>query len=901
MKKTIITSLLVAFAAQANAQSILAENSLPTIVVPHKQTVSYAERTLCLDVVANVDYTISDDATWIETKLGNDGKVYVHMTANPDITNRAGNITFTNEEHGLSETFTVVQGRNESVETVPGDIFIKPSGGSVNSQQGSSGWDKTIDGDLGSMWHTAWSGFNVSESNPAILEYQFSDVDLIEYINYIPRSGGGNGSFGLVDVYTKCVGNSDYVLHGSYDWKQSASARTIKFDGGLKKPRAIKFVIKSGAGNFASCAEMQFGAKNPETEACFSIFADDLLTTLKEGTTQADIDNIDNDFSRLLAQKIFDGNYATEYRVAEYEPFTHYDVLTALWCTSGKRYSQYEGVTGINISKGKHAIIVSGIPANESVELKVTAWYVGKIGSNFDGGNPETVTYVLKNGFNVIEYTNDWDGLAYVCYYTENDVNTVPSIKVHFVNGEVNGYLSPDKTNDEMYEICANAKNTCMDILGKKVQQVWSAKGLRDYCKDINGQPRGYRQYIAVIDSLIQWEHDEIGFTKYDRIPKNHTMAYVNYTYYMFQGGLGVSFHVDQESRVLNCQNIMKRDDDAIWGLSHEWGHQHQMHPYLCWNGLGEVSNNIFSYYNIMHMGYNSSDKINDWPRARSLFYDDAQTKDGKQVSTSRHLAYENVKNDPYLFSYSPKMRALCEAMRDSVVTSYAANPLRAVALHDLVPYQKSGSSINVGFILNSFIMLGNYAKIYLQKPGAEAGKKYLDFYPDLFEALRRMKYEGGSDIEKQDGWDKYELIFHAQYGTIDNGYSLLKSQYPNSSWIKDNYVTATSRGYGENIVPAMLNFIRKASRLYGYNLFPYFERHGYLRNVALHVNDYSWGYYVLTTEMYDEFKADMDALVADGTLKEMPADMVQKMMYCQDLNDKKAGITRYPTPVVPN
>ena len=337
MKKTIISSILLAFAAQASAQVALAENSLPTIAVPHKQTISYAERTLSIDVVANVDYTVTDDASWIETKIGNDGKVYIHATANPEITSRAGNVTFANEAHGITETFTIVQGRNESVETVPGDILIIPSGGSVNSQQGSSGWDKTIDGDINSMWHTAWSGFNVSESNPAILEYQFSDVESIEYINYIPRSGGGNGCFGLVDVYTKCYGDSDYVLYASYDWKGAGSARTIKFEGGLKKPRAIKFVIKSGAGNFASCAEMQFGAKNPETEACFSIFADDLLTTLKEGTTQTDIDNVENDFSRLLAQKIFDGTYSTEYRVASYEPYVHYDVLTALWCTSGKR------------------------------------------------------------------------------------------------------------------------------------------------------------------------------------------------------------------------------------------------------------------------------------------------------------------------------------------------------------------------------------------------------------------------------------------------------------------------------------------------------------------------------------------------------------------------------------
>jgi hypothetical protein len=438
-----------------------------------------------------------------------------------------------------------------------------------------------------------------------------------------------------------------------------------------------------------------------------------------------------------------------------------------------------------------------------------------------------------------------------------------------------------------------------MDIMGKRVQHIWTSNGLRDYCKATDGKSLGYRQFIAAIDSLIQWEHDELGLVKYGRQPKNHSMTYVNFTYYMFQGGFGVSFHCDQESRVLNCKNIMYNDDDAIWGLSHEWGHQHQMHPYLCWSGTGEVSNNIFSYFNIMHMGYNRSDKINDWPQARNLFYNDEATKDGKQISRARHLAYENAKNDAGLFSYSPKMREMCLAMKDSTITAYKTDPLRALALHDMLV----DKNFHVGHILHSFIMLGNYAKLHLQKPGAADGVKYLDFYPDLFESLRRMQQENGSDIEKSGAWDKYELIFHAQYGTMDGGYDLLKKNFPNSSWITDKYVTQLSHmyGYGENIVPAMLNFIRKASRLYGYNLFPYFERHGYLRTIALHVNDYSWGYYVMTKEMYDEFKADMQALVDDGTLKAMSDTMVKNMMYTSDLNDRANNITRYPTPNIPN
>ena len=65
------------------------------------------------------------------------------------------------------------------------------------------------------------------------------------------------------------------------------------------------------------------------------------------------------------------------------------------------------------------------------------AWYVGKIGGNFDGGDPHTTTYSLRNGINVIDYTYDWDGLAYICYYADEHPEKYAPIKVHFVNGQV--------------------------------------------------------------------------------------------------------------------------------------------------------------------------------------------------------------------------------------------------------------------------------------------------------------------------------------------------------------------------------------------------------------------------------------------------------------------------------
>lgn len=373
-------------------------------------------------------------------------------------------------------------------------------------------------------------------------------------------------------------------------------------------------------------------------------------------------------------------------------------------------------------------------------------------------------------------------------------------MKVHFINGQVNGILTPDKTNNEMYKLCANAKSMFMDCYGKKVHSVWTSKGLKDYCRATDGS-YGYRQFMNTLDSLIEWEHDVLGFKKYNRVPDNHTFAYVNYTYYMFQGGLGVSFHNDQERRVLNCDQIINHDDDCIWGLSHEWGHQHQMHPYFCWGGVAEVSNNVNSYANIMRMGYRSSDKINHWPAARKHFLEDNEFSTRTKYSPGRKGAYE----DRELFSWNSKLYQLCTAMKDSLIYPVSENKLRGAHISD----------VGVGEVLCPMIML--YA--YFTTNG------YPDFAPDWYESLRQNDDENGSQIEKQGEVDKYELIASAQNSNKNGKLAVLRSKFPNSTWVKNNYITETQCNPYRNYAPFMLNWIRKTSRLTGYNLFPYFEQ----------------------------------------------------------------------------
>lgn len=883
-------------AVPANGQTVLPEATAPMIVVPHQQTISYRERTLCYDVTASIPFEVSIDKDWASLIKSTDGTIYIHVSRNMQPTARTANITFSNVEQNVSETLVLTQGRDESVMELPSDIQVFSSSQSgTNAQSNEFDIKKTVDNDLTTFYHTRRTPtkFVVSPETPAVLTYNFKNIEKIDYVVYNPRQDdNSNGNFREVEVYIKKQGEASYTLYGKYDWRGSGAASIVKFDkleeGTLQNPASIQFKVLSGQGDYATCAEMQFFVNNPSKDNATDIFTDEVYSGLKPGITADDVDKISNPFFKGLATQMLEGKYDTHYRVAEYPCFISYVTLSEQWNAPGKYYDQMQGVTGINIAKGKHAVAVSGIPDGMNVSLKIVAWYSKELNSEGVGAGPATYSYPLRNGLNTIEYQSNFDGLAYICYYADENPENYPDIKVHFINGEINGYLSPEKSNEEMLQLCQNARNRCIDVYGKKVHSVWQAQGLRDYCKASDGRSLGYRQYMNILDSLIQWEHRLLGFEKYNRVPKNRTMAYVNYTYYMFQGGYGVSFMYNTESRVLNCRQLMYNDDDAIWGLSHEWGHQHQMHPYFCWAGMSEVTNNMNSYYNIMAMGYTRSDKINSWPVARRHFIENGTaftpTCDSNQPYYQRREAYNNRER----YTYSQELYELCTSMEDSLnIPAANDNPARAIGI----------TEVGVGEILCPFIMLYNYATYT---------KGLKDFGPDLYEALRQTDNENGSAIEKNSGIDKYELVASAQNYNKNNKLAVLDEKFPESCWAPksgNNYITTEHCDRWENSAPYIFNFIRKTSRLLGYNLFPYYEKWGFLRQVALRVGDYGEKQIMITKKMYDEFKADMEALVTSGELQAMPAGMIEEISNTKDIfqingHDHNSGT--FP-PAIPN
>ena len=802
-------------------------------------------------VAANCDYEATSADSWIVVRKMNNGNTAIFPQPNFSNDSREGTVTFTSADGTVKRTLRVVQGHDTSSGDIVTEEQVRVS--SVTASEAQSGTPATnlIDGNFSTIWHSRWGGLT---SFPVTLTFNFASSPTIDHFVYTPRKDGSNGHFKEVEVWTRCGDESGYTKYGEYNLGGSSTATMVAFDGGLKNVKSIQLRIKSGQNDFASGAEVQFFKKITD-DPSISIFGDEVWSTLKPGATQADVDAVSNTFCRTLAQQLLDGTYDKQYRVSQHECKYSPQALSDMWNAPGKYYDQLEGVTGINVKAGSTlTVAVSGIANGKSATLKVVAWYVGKDGSNFDGGDPNIMQFPLRNGINHINYNYAWDGLAYVTYFDDENPDAYGPMTIHIIHGEQNGYLSPDKTNNEMHALCQNAKNICMDVLGSKVHSVWTAAGLRNYCKNSTGSGYGYRQYMNVLDTLVQWEHDLLGFTKYNRVPKNHTFAYTNWTYYMFQGGLGVSFHHNQESRVLNCRTLMYDDYDAVWGLSHEWGHQHQMSPYFNWAGMTEVTNNMNSYYNVVHMGYTSYGH-GTMPADGQVIYNGQVTgilsandqTTYTKIKNTRSQAYKNRSN----YSWNSKLSALCNAMKDSTWTDK----------------QKDGP---LWFDYTNYATVRPFVALY-QYATSKLG--IADFGPDLYEALRQTDNENGSQIEKTDGIDKYELIASAQNYNKNGKLSQLQSKFPTSTWVTSKYITAGHCDRWGNSVPFILNYIRKASRLTGYNLFPYFEKCGMLRQVALNTYDGNW--YLMTAEMYDEFKADMESL----GLKTCDDDMVKAIL----------------------
>lgn len=988
MRTNTITALVAVALAMGTVPAAWAQKDVPAaqggVVLFGNNSIdleSYEGVEVEIPAYSRYSYAVSGES-WVSPRV-NDGKLVLLVDENSSGSSRSALLNVRTTAGG-SAVLTVRQpGWNLSDQasaavdaTMAWPVWCKDASASANGRANSpaEGLEKSYDKNQSTIYHTSYAGFDPAiESEWPVLEYYFTGKNApveeaveIASITYIPRSDGGpNGCFGEVDIQ---IGKMDAgrnvtwtsIKETPFDFKKSTVASSVSIPEAMQKGiHAVRFIVRSGHNNgnpsrcFASVAEMQFKKPVAPMEGA-ELFTDNVFSALKEGTTQAQVDAITNPLLKSLAQLMLDGKYSSEGLVSTHEAIKNPWTLSEEWNAPGKVYSQYSGVTGVALTPGKYTIIVDGLKESKpTVDLGLYYWHGHEVyevadASSKDGKREvkwggESLNFTLHNGVNVIEIpvpnrpnkrvVGDDMCLAYVNNFDDEGVEngTGADVTVHIIGGLVNGFISNTKTNAENKLVLDNAVYPIMDCVGTRTQSVWQTEALKQYA------PGEWVRLLNIYDELIIWEHRVLGVEKYNRVPKNRTMAYVNYTYYMFQGGLGPSFMYNTQYRVCNPTNLIERDNDAIWGLSHEWGHQHQMAPYFRWTGMAEVTNNIFSAYNVAHMGYPIDVNPGRYPTHKwqsyidnrgveqpgviqKIFLNDdynreiSAPKDGETktandvdniVMSLRTDAGKAAKRGD-AFGWCQELKEFAQNQPKYPSRRFAPKPGEAPFAEEsqnIVNPNTALNAIEAYTSANGELILGPYVNLMFwfseNNPDRPEGDYRPDLWPDLFESMRQNDRPEGSSIEKTDGVDKYELLASIFNGNKTTDPSVNKAQqfiekYPTSVWTTKKYFKADgNHWWQQNSAPYIMNFIRKASRLTGYNLWSYFERFGCISVCALEQGDYGIQYYIMTQDMFDEFKADMEALEKDGTIRPLTDSMRDKI--------SKVHSPSFPKAVIPN
>jgi len=981
MKSNIIKALLTGAFALSATSAVLAQAQVPA--TPYGALV-YGSQNITLEnneavemnvpTYARYNFAVSSN-DWIKATANRYG-VTLQIDENKGATSRKGILTLRSNQ-GVSTSWNIIQPGWDITADAQASVnagFVIPvrSKDAAKASQGKAqpGCELSLsyDGDMNTLYHSNYTPFDPNKPDQwPVLEYYFTEEDApasetveIASIIYHPRqTGGENGRFGLVDIQIGVYDATDGVKwtsiqDGAFDFKMSASSTSVPIPEEMQKGiRAIRFIVQSGAVNsiyagkcFASCAEMQF-AKPAKVNPDMEKFTDAVCSSLKPGTTQADIDAMTDPFLKDLAQMMFDGYYSSENLVSTHEAIKSTATLAAEMQT-GKQYDQTSGVTGVALTPGKYVILVSGIPESKgTVEMRHTYWHGHEVYKNDDDEEVKYVvderTYHLRNGINVVtidtpnrpnrRVEGDDMGLVYINNFDDEAAaaGLANPVTVHIVGGLYNGILTATKTNAENRQILDNAVYPCIDLLGSRVHSVWQVEALKKYT---DGQ---YVRYINLLDQLIMWEHRLLGLEKYNNVPHNRTMTYVNYNYYMYQGGRGPTFMYDTQSRVCSPDRLLNDDSDAIWGLSHEWGHQHQMAPYFCWTGMAEVSNNLFSAYNVAHFGYPIETNPGRYPRDNWQYHLNANgvevpgkiqkiylnddynrtitppSKEGEtKTANSDDGIVMSLRSDAAAAAKRGAAFNWCRALRDFAINQPKYPSKRFAS--DAVYSEESQNTVNPRTALNAIeaysgmngeLILGPYVNLmyYFDENG------YSDLWPDFFESLRQNDNLNGSTIEKgKTTVDKYELLTSIFNGNKATGCDVdkvaqFKEMFPNSCWTTEGYIDGgTTNGgfhWSTNSGPAILNCVRKLSWLCGYNLWSFFERYGVFTVCAIEQGDYGIQYYIMTDKMYDEFKADMQAMEDAKIIKPLTDEMFQALTTIKATNCPKPNIPN-DRPILP-
>jgi hypothetical protein len=572
-------------------------------IFPMELTVGGAggEVSVLLDIVGDIDinrieYTVAPNGQdWVElTKDGTTLNVMVESTFL--VTSRATFITLTygTQIVQIPLTQAAADGPGESTQ------IAVVSGWATSEQTATNPIEYAFDGDFGTFFNSL---FGEITTWPFYVGFILEETERLDYIIYHPRPPGLNawGGFHNFDVYASTRDNKDtFVQIASIQNSDNHRVIRINLDTPVENPYEIRFVIHSAYNNRVSVLEMEFFQASLNRFDYTTIFTCLAGVALRPEVIEADIRRIPDADLRRLAAALYNNTYNPNFRVGSFRPFQN----PAIVATANRQfqYSARDNPTGIFVEPGEEIVVLVGETRGQGISIVVQDLMLGW------GANR---TFPLFEGLNRIRVNTG--GLIYVLNFTNDDIPLIleteedkaraaaKTVDVHFVFGRIQGYFDIARhTNADWVEMKRNAPFRDFDIVGVRSHITWPIADFRtDNTTDII-------RILGNFDELVYQQQVFTGLYMFDRMQRNRMYFHIIHTPTPGVAGFATQNRTAYNRSFAEVFTQYDRFVPRIWILGHEVGHMNQNRPGLTWQGMGEVSVNVYTMYNQRRFGGSS-------------------------------------------------------------------------------------------------------------------------------------------------------------------------------------------------------------------------------------------------------------------------------------------------------
>ena len=577
-----------------------------------------------ITIKANGEWTPSCAAEWIDWEIKQGFLVdTLFVSVEDNAVAEARNATLTIACGSESVNINIAQEAMREFGDVskmeyPMDTKVAVKGATASSMYSKSyAATKAVDGDEGTYWYSDYD----EDNDPWItLELNPNSYDQIDYVVY--SSNATSGHWGEVDIYVQDDKYNETKI-GTYDFAMSKQAICVNLDTPIKGASAIRFHILTSYNHYpdkypdrryATAYEVKLFTR-AKTADPLALFTDWSLSELRPDVTLTQIEEMDNEAYRSIAEQLYFGVYDSEFRVCKFKAFPHPDKDAAIFRTN--TYTLLDNVTGMYVAEVGDTVHVY---VNDTYGLPITLRIIDWVNMESASAATSNRTYVsaqskyvnhsypLMQGHNQI--IAETRGLMYILCHTDNYEN-IPEMTAHFVNSEVNGYFELGKTDvNRAYELLRKGGNTepHFDML--------SHRALLNFPKTLyyNGTFKKnsannsrVEDLLHIFDTVMYIQEDVQGHYKYkalgkQRVHRNRALFHGTYTsYYGASSSYRTYYNISSMATGIVDptdqwkKNVTHYSNDvvgSIWGLAHEMGHTNQTDLFK-WRGLTEVTNNL--------------------------------------------------------------------------------------------------------------------------------------------------------------------------------------------------------------------------------------------------------------------------------------------------------------------